>query len=149
MKSNKLKYFIIALAFVALGSGIFYFATRKEVAKDTILITYQSEEIVVPLDDLTYEYVKGELVNGKGETKAVEGDGIALSALLTQYDITTYSEVKVEASDAYQASISYDEVQEVGRAYLLKQEESGVRLVVFKDENSKRAVTDLVKIIVE
>ena len=74
---------------------------------------------------------------------------IALSALLTQYDITTYSEVKVEASDAYQASISYDEVQEVGRAYLLKQEESGVRLVVFKDENSKRAVTDLVKIIVE
>ena len=103
MKSNKLKYFIIALALVALGSGIFYFATREEVAKDTLLITYQSEEIVVPLDDLTYEYVKGELVNGKGETKAVEGDGIALSALLTQYEITTYSEVIVEASDAYQA----------------------------------------------
>lgn len=60
-------------------------------------------------------------MNEKGETKAVDGDGIALSALLTHYDITTYSEVKVEASDAYQASISYDEVQEVGRAYLRKQ----------------------------
>ena len=149
MKSNKLKYFIIALALIALVSGIFYFATRENVSEDTILITYQNEEIIVPLDDLTYEYVKGERVNGKGETKVVEGDGIALSALLSKYEITAYSEVKVEASDAYQASITYDEVQEVGRAYLLKQEESGLRLVVFKDENSKRSVSDIIKVIVE
>ena len=30
-----------------------------------------------------------------------------------------------------------------------KQEESGVRLIVFKDENSKRSVSDIVKVIVE
>ena len=149
MKSNKIKLFMIIIALIAIVSGVFYLTSREDVPEDSILITYQDKEIVVDLDKLTYEYVKGERVNGKGETKVVEGDGIEISKLLSQYDIDSYTEVKVEAQDAYQASISFAEVQEAGRAYLLKQEESGVRLIVFKDENSKRSVSDIVKVIVE
>ena len=149
MKSNKIKLFMIIIALIAIVSGVFYLTSREDVPEDSILITYQDKEIVVDLDKLTYEYVKGERVNGKGETKVVEGDGIEISKLLSQYDIDTYTEVTVEAQDAYQASISFAEVQEAGRAYLLKQEESGVRLIVFKDENSKRSVSDIVKVIVE
>ena len=45
--------------------------------------------------------------------------------------------------------VSKEEVDEDGKVYLLKEDDGSLRLVVFGDENSKRSVSNVVKMVVE
>ena len=56
--------------------------------------------------------------------------------------------VTVVADDSYRAELLVEEVKEENRAYLML-EDNTLRLIVFKDENSKRSVSDVVEICVE
>ena len=106
------------------------------------------KEIHVDIDDLTFETVTGIRVNGKGEEIPVEAPGISIKDILTEVNVTEFEEIIIESDDSYQARVSKDETEEGGKAYLLRDERK-LRLIVFGDENSKRSVSNVVKMIVE
>ena len=100
----------------------------------------------------------GELVNGKGETKHSEFEGCELSEALKAMNITVSGgeTLSVSSEDNYTAELSGAEVLEPGKVYIAlkkdgKMTESieggqGAQLVVFGDQNSKRAVKHLKRI---
>lgn len=145
MKKYGILAFILVLVLVTGIAAWFHLTTREEVASGTLQVTIRGEEKTVKLSELDYEQISGVRVNGKGESIPVEGPGIALKDLLQTESCT---KVTVIADDSYQAELTAEEVAADGRAYLLLQEDT-LRLVVFGDENSKRSITNVVRIIVE
>ena len=148
MKSCKIKIFFIVLVIVVAIAALAHLRTRQQIPEDTLLIMEGEKEIHVDIDDLTFETVTGIRVNGKGEEIPVEAPGISIKDILTEVNVTEFEEIVIESDDSYQARVSKDETEEDGKAYLL-QDEGSLRLIVFGDENSKRSVSNVVKMIVE
>lgn len=149
MKSRKAIILVTILLILTGIAAVIHLYTRKEVPENTLQISANGKEYTVDIDKLKYEQVTGVRVNGKGEEIPVDEQGISLENVLQQQSITDYSEVTVIADDSYSAKLSADEAKEEGKAYLVVQEEEGLRLVVFGDENSKRSVSNVVQIVVE
>ena len=95
--------------------------------------------IKTSLAELKLKPVSGTIVNGKGEKKQIEANGISLAELIKG----DYSVITVEASDEYHAVIGKDEA---GNAYLIVDESNSARLVVFGDRDSKRDVKNVVRL---
>ena len=148
MKSCKIKIFFIVLVIVVAIAALAHLRTRQQIPEDTLLIMEGEKEIHVDIDDLTFETVTGIRVNGKGEEIPVEAPGISIKDILTEVNVTEFEEIIIESDDSYQARVSKDETEEGGKAYLLR-DEGNLRLIVFGDENSKRSVSNVVKMIVE
>ena len=148
MKSCKIKIFFIVLVIVTAIAALVHLRTRQQIPEHALLIMEGEKEIYVDIDDLTFETVTGIRVNGKGEEIPVEAPGISIKDILTEVNVTEFEEIVIESDDSYQARVSKDETEEGGKAYLL-QDEGSLRLIVFGDENSKRSVSNVVKMIVE
>lgn len=151
-KMNKKKRIIIAIVaclLVVTGvAAIIHFATRDSVREGAILVEAAGKKHEIVLSELSLIEVEGIAVNGKGEEKTISGSGIAVADLLSLVDVNEYSEINVIADDEYSASVSADEIAEDGKVYLLVEDNQG-RLVVFGDENSKRRIKNVVKIVVD
>lgn len=106
----------------------------------------RTEEIV--WGSLKLTAVRGTLVNGKGEERAVDAQGILLRDVLAHAGVTTQMEVTVIAEDEYSASVTEEEVGADDQVYLAVMDDGGVQLVVFGDSNSKRNVTGVVRLVV-
>lgn len=91
----------------------------------------------VKISELQMTKVKGTVINGKGEKKDIDADGICLSALCG--DCT---EVTVRSSDEYSAVLYEDELQ---NAYLII-DDGAMRLVVFGDKNARRDVKNAAEV---
>lgn len=81
--------------------------------------------------------VTGTVVNGKGEEKQIDAQGVILSEACGG----EFSTATVTASDEYSAVVKSGE-----DAYLILSDDGSLRLIVFGDENSKRDVKDVVRI---
>ena len=149
MKKNRLMIFAFVLVAVTAIAAIIHLNTRDEVAEGQIKLINGDKEITVNLNDFEYEQLSGIRVNGKGEEIPVEGKGILMRDLLKTVETIEYETVQVMADDSYTAEVTAEEVMEDGKVCLFLQEEGGLRLVVFGDENSKRSVSDVVQIIIE
>ena len=148
MKSKKVLIFIGVLILLTLLAAVIHLSTREQVPENSIRIITDQKEYVVDITELDYETVSGTRVNGKGEEIPVEGDGIALRKLLSEYEIIEFSDVIIFSDDSYSAQLTKEEIEEENRVYLLMDEDS-LRLVVFGDKNSKRSVSNVVQIEVE
>ena len=149
MKKNRLMIFAFVLVAVTAIMATIHLNTREEVAEGQIKLINGDKEITVNLNNLEYEQLSGIRVNGKGEEIPVEGKGILMRDLLKTVETIEYETVQVVADDSYTAEVTVEEVMEDGKVCLFLQEEGGLRLVVFGDENSKRSVSDVVQIIIE
>ena len=141
--------FAFVLVAVTAIMATIHLNTREEVAEGQIKLINGDKEITVNLNNLEYEQLSGIRVNGKGEEIPVEGKGILMRDLLKTVETIEYETVQVVADDSYTAEVTVEEVMEDGKVCLFLQEEGGLRLVVFGDENSKRSVSDVVQIIIE
>lgn len=148
MKKYKAIFLIVALAVLTGIAALFHFNTRNEVSEGTVELIYQEENYVLNLEELEYEQVSGVRINGKGEEKPVEGQGISLKEVLDMYEITDYSKVTITSDDSYSAEVSVDEILELDKVILMYEEQQ-LRLIVFGDTNSKRSVTNVVQIVAE
>ena len=148
MKSKKVLIFIGVLILLTVLAAVIHLSTREQVPENSIRIITDQKEYVVDITELDYETVSGTRVNGKGEEIPVEGDGIALRKLLSEYEIIEFSDVIIFSDDSYSAQLTKEEIEEENRVYLLMDEDS-LRLVVFGDKNSKRSVSNVVQIEVE
>lgn len=144
MKNRRVWLLISALAVLTAILAAIHFATRDAVPEGAIKIEASTLTLEVTLSELELTEVKGSAVNGKGEEKAIDAQGILLSNLLEQLQISGFERVTAEADDAYSASVSAAEIAAPNKVYLITQEDGGVQLMVFGDSNSKRHVSGVV-----
>lgn len=122
--------------------AIVHFASREEVPEGALAIEVDGSIRYVDINKIDTVKVEGTVVNGKGEEKAISADGILLKDLIKE---DTVGQVTVTAVDEYSADIEADEYAQADKVYLLT-EDGKANLVVFGDSNSKRNVTNVVKI---
>lgn len=145
MKKHKAYIFIIILVVLTGVAAFLHLSTREQVPEHCVAVSYDGNIVYVDLDTLAYEHVSGVRINGKGEEKPVEGQGILLKDMLAQYEISYYKTISIISDDSYTANVDSTEVLEDGKVYLMYEEEE-LRLVVFGDKDSKRSVSNVVKI---
>lgn len=145
MKKHKAYIFIIILVVLTGVAAFLHLSTREQVPEHCVAVSYDGNIVYVDLDTLAYEHVSGVRINGKGEEKPVEGQGILLKDMLAQYEISYYKTISIISDDSYTANVDSTEVLEDGKVYLMYEEEE-LRLVVFGDTDSKRSVSNVVKI---
>lgn len=148
-KAEPVKIAIIVLVLITAIVATFYLTTRPSASKDTLRIEKGGQVIELPLERLKLIPVRGTVVNGKGEERTVDAQGVLLDRVLREAGIEEFSEVTITADDAYNAVVTAEEIAEPNRVYLIRQDEGGLRLVVFGDSNSKRSVSDVASLSVK
>ncbi len=141
---------LVLLAFAAVVLAIVHFAIREQVPEGAIAIHVGEDVKYVDPSKLTQVPVKGSVINGKGQEIPVDEQGYELSELLkaAKIDASSIGGIKVTAADEFSASLTKDEVNESGKAYIVSGDE-GLQLVVFGDPNMKRNVKKVERIEVE
>lgn len=145
-KEKSAKIAIIALVLLTATVAVVYLSTRPDTPEGTLRIENGGQVIELPLERLEMIPVRGAVVNGKGEERAIDAQGVLLGQVLREAGISAFAEVTVTADDAYNAVVTAEEIGEPDRVYLIRQDEGGLRLVVFGDSNSKRSVSDVVSL---
>ena len=148
-KVEPVKIVIIVLVLITTVVAIFYLTTRPATQKGILRIENGGQVIELPLERLTFASVHGTTVNGKGEERTIDAQGILLDQILREAGISEFTEVTVTADDAYNAVVTAEEIAETDRVYLIQQDEGGLRLIVFGDSNSKRSVSDVASLSVK
>lgn len=150
MKTSKtMKILMLALLLVTVIAAGAYLALRAQIPKDAIVLEYGSTTYIVDLQGIKMTEIHGERINGKGETKPVDGMGFHLQDLVawTLGKDFTCDTVTITASDGVSAEITADELAEEGKVVLLWNEEDGrLQLIVFGDSDSKRSVKQVERI---
>ena len=148
-KVEPVKIAIIALVLITAVVAVFYLTTRPTAPEGTLRIESGGQVIELPLERLTFASVHGTTVNGKGEERTIDAQGVLLGQVLREAGILEFAEVTVTADDAYNAVVTAEEIAETDRVYLIQQDEGGLRLIVFGDSNSKRSVSDVASLSVK
>lgn len=145
-KIEPAKMIVIVVVLITAAVAVFYLTTRTAVPEGTLRIEHSGRVQELPLEQLELTAVHGAVVNGKGEERTVDARGILLSQVLREAGITEFSEVTVTADDEYNAVVTAEEIAEPDKVYLIRQDEGGMQLVVFGDSNSKRNVSNAVRL---
>lgn len=133
-------------ALVAVFTAI-HLITRVETSKGSICVEQGENVISVELSKLSTVPVKGEIKNAKGDVKTIDGQGIRLEDVLSSAGVDTFQVITIFADDKYSAQVIAEEVRSAEKVYLLIENETA-RLVVFGDANSKRNVSNVVRLVV-
>ena len=149
MKQKKTVKIIIAILVLAtVGLALLHFCTREQVPGGTLMISQGKESVTIDISRLPTTAVTGVIVNGKGEEKTVDTQGIPVSAVLLEagIDPAGINTVTVTADDEFSAELSAGDVNAEGKAYLTVEEDGSLTLIVFGDPNAKRNVRNVVKL---
>ena len=143
-KVEPAKIIVIGMVLITAVVAVAHLAARTTVPEGTLHIEYAGQALDLLLEKLELTAVQGTVVNGKGEERTVNAQGILLSEVLREAGITEFtefSEVIVTADDEYSAVVTAEEIAEPDKVYLIRQDEGGMQLIVFGDSNSKRNVS--------
>lgn len=137
-------WIIAALLLISACFAVWHLTTRTEVARGELLIRQGEAEVRLCLTDLDLSRVQGEVVDGKGDTHAVDAQGLSVADVVRAagLDVNALTQLTVTAGDAYSAVLSGDEVRQPETAWLILQDD-GARLIVFGDPDSRRNVSDV------
>ena len=147
-KIEPAKMIVIVMVLITAIVAVFYLSTRTAASKGTLRIEYGDQMQELPLEQLELTAVHGTVVNGRGEERTVDAQGILLAEALREAGITDFSEVTVTADDEYSAAVTAEEAAETDKVYLIRQDEGGMQLIVFGDGNSKRNVSNVTRLLV-
>lgn len=141
------------VAILVVVTAVLVFVNRKgDKNVSGLILSGGGKEITVAWEDVGGQSFEGDLVNGKGEVSHHEYTGSELQALLTAngIEVTESSVITAASEDNYSAELTGAELLEAGKVYVAltdggKQIEGidggqGAQLIVFGDQNSKRAV---------
>lgn len=148
MKKRLIPIILAVLIIATAAVAAWHLTTREQYESGGLTVQYDDQQIVLRAESLSLTQVTGETVNGKGETSAVDAQGIELAEALSSAGIDTAAIGSIEAvaSDEYRAEITGDELRESGKVYLILDSDGSFQMIVFGDANSKRNVRDLVAI---
>ena len=141
------------VAILVVVTAVLVFVNRKgDKNVSGLILSGGGKEITVAWEDVGGQSFEGDLVNGKGEVTHHEYTGSELQALLAAngIEVTESSVITAASEDNYSAELTGAELLEAGKVYVAltdggKQIEGidggqGAQLIVFGDQNSKRAV---------
>ena len=141
------------IAILVVVTAVLVFVNRKgDKNVSGLVLAGGGKEVTIAWEDVGGQAFEGDLVNGKGEVTHHEYTGSELQALLAASDIevTESSVITAASEDNYSAELTGAELLEAGKVYVAltdggKQIEGidggqGAQLIVFGDQNSKRAV---------
>ena len=141
------------IAILVVVAAVLVFVNRKgDKNVSGLMLSGGGKEITVAWEDVGVQSFEGDLVNGKGEVTHHEYTGSELQALLAAsgIEVTESSVITAASEDNYSAELTGAELLEAGKVYVAltdggKQLEGidggqGAQLIVFGDQNSKRAV---------
>ena len=141
------------IAILVVVTAVLVFVNRKgDKNVSGLMLSGGGKEITVAWEDVGGQSFEGDLVNGKGEVTHHEYTGSELQALLAAsgIEVTESSVITAASQDNYSAELTGAELLEAGKVYVAltdggKQIEGidggqGAQLIVFGDQNSKRAV---------
>lgn len=150
------------IAILVVVAAVLVFVNRKgDKNVSGLILSGSGKEITVAWEDVGGQSFEGDLVNGKGEVTHHEYTGSELQALLAAngIEVTESSVITAASEDNYSAELTGTELLEAGKVYVAltdggKQIEGidggqGAQLIVFGDQNSKRAVRYLKTISVQ
>ena len=123
--------------------------TRTEEVEGAVLVEFAGQSVAVQIEDMPLSVVKGTVVNGKGDKREIDAQGILLADVLTLAGVENMPEsgVLVTAADEYSVEVTADELAEEDKVYLLQEETP--RLLVFGDNSEKRNVKNVARITVQ
>lgn len=148
MKNKRILLPVIILAVVTIILAVINITGAPVVVQGDVLIVAKNKETTISLKADDLQPIIGTLVNGKGDQIPVDGTGISLQDVLALAEITDFETVTATARDEYSAEVTGEEIQEASKCYLLVEADGSIRLVVFGDSNSKRNVTDVIRLTV-
>ena len=148
-KAEPAKVIVIVLLLITAAVAVFCLTARTAVSEGALRIELADRALELPLEQLELAAVQGTVLNGKGEERTVDAQGILLSQVLREAGITEFSEVTVTADDEYSARVSAEEIAETDKVYLIRQDGGGMQLIVFGDGNSKRNVSNIVRLSIQ
>lgn len=149
MKRNRAAvWIIIALAAATALAAVIHLTTRVSAPEGVLLVEADGQTKEVAWDKLELMSVQGTLVNGKGEKRTVDTQGIPLRDVLEYAGVSVKTELTVIARDEYSASVTAEEIEADGQVYLSATEGGGIQMLVFGDSNSKRNVTGVARLVV-
>ena len=141
------------IAILVVVAAVLVFVNRQgDKNVSGLILSGSGKEITVAWEDVAGQSFEGDLVNGKGEVTHHEYTGSELQALLAAngIEVTESSVITAASEDNYSAELTGAELLEAGKVYVAltdggKQLEGidggqGAQLIVFGDQNSKRAV---------
>ena len=141
------------IAILIVVTAVLVFVNRKgDKNVSGLVLAGGGKEVTIAWEDVGGQAFEGDLVNGKGEVTHHEYTGSELQTLLAASDIevTESSVITAASEDNYSAELTGAELLEAGKVYVAltdggKQIEGidggqGAQLIVFGDQNSKRAV---------
>ena len=145
-KAEPVHIAVLVLILITAAAAVLRLAARPAIPEGALRIEHGGREVELPLERLELTAVRGTVVNGKGEERTIDARGVLLSEVLREAGISEFAEVTVTAGDAYSAVVTADEIAAPDRVYLIRQDEGGLRLIVFGDSNSKRSVSNVVSL---
>lgn len=149
MKRNRVVVLIIiALVAVTALAAVIHLTTRVSVPEGVLLVEAAGQTKEVAWGRLELMSVQGTLINGKGEERTIDAQGILLRDMLEGIGASVETEVTVIAEDEYSASVTAEEIKADGQVYLAATDDGGIQLVVFGDSNSKRNVSGVARLVV-
>ena len=141
------------IAILVVVAAVLVFVNRKgDKNVSGLILSGSGKEITVAWEDVGGQSFDGDLVNGKGEVSHHEYTGAELQTLLKAngIEVADTSVITATSEDNYSAELTGAELLEAGKVYVAltdggKQIEGidggqGAQLIVFGDQNSKRAV---------
>ena len=141
------------IAILVVVTAVLIFVNRKgDKNVSGLVLAGGGKEVTIAWEDVGGQAFEGDLVNGKGEVTHHEYTGSELQALLAAngIEVTESSVITAASEDNYSAELTGAELLEAGKVYVAltdggKQIEGidggqGAQLIVFGDQNSKRAV---------
>ena len=156
------KLVIIIIAVLVAAVGVLGFLTRNgNEEKEGLTIQSAGSETTAAWNDIDRESFEGDLVNGKGEISHGEYEGMELGKLLAANGVEISADTVITATseDNYSAELTGAEILEKGKVYVALSQNGemiegieggqGAQLIVFGDQNSKRAVRYLKAITIE
>ena len=157
---KKLIAAIIAIL-VVVTAVLVFFNRKGDKNVSGLMLSGGGKEITVAWEDVGGQSFEGDLVNGKGEVSHHEYTGAELQTLLKAngIEVSDASVITATSEDNYSAELTGAELLEAGKVYVALTDGGkhiegidggqGAQLIVFGDQNSKRAVRYLKTISVE
>lgn len=148
MSSKKRIGLVLLVCMVLVGLfAVIHNSTRVKVPENSIAVVVGEAVEYIDIDKLELTKVSGQTFNKKGETKDISGQGILLRDVLSKIELSDCKNILVSADDEYSAELDIKEVMEDDTAYLII-DDNEARLYVFDNTNSRRNVSNVVKITV-
>lgn len=146
MKKNNVILLLGAVLLVTMAVAVLHLSTRTVVPEGHLLVTCDGKETEIAVSKLKLQTVRGTISNAKGDKRTIDAQGVAVATILSEAGISECSTVVIVAEDEYRAELTAEEAFSVEGVYIILQEEGGVQLIVFSDINSKRSVSNVVRL---